>query len=236
MLITQTVSDDPAAGADVRARPRWTTSSTVPFSTSAPASRAFRPAGISGWRSWPPSCSPSVSCGRSTRRRISFVLVAPGVVFPDYTIEIDEQHVASLGLESADDALVMAIVRLGAPPTANLLGPLVMNRRTRAAAQVVQYQSSYRAAEPLSVRNLIVARTVTTALSEGGRQFGHGVGGRRGRLHVGLLDLQVDLFAVDLDLSGGVDPDADLVAGHDEDGHLDVVADHDAFTDATTEN
>ena len=33
---------------------------------------------------------------------------------------------------------------------ANLLGPVVVNRRTRVAAQVVQYQSNYRAAEPLA--------------------------------------------------------------------------------------
>jgi len=65
---------------------------------------------------------------------ISFVLVSPGVLFPDDTIEIDEQHVATLALESAVDALVMAIVTLGVPPTANLLGLLVMNRRTPAAA------------------------------------------------------------------------------------------------------
>ncbi len=84
---------------------------------------------------------------------ISFVLVPPGALFPDYTIEIDEQHVANLGLETADDAVVLAIVTLGEPPTANLLGPLVVNRRTRAAAQVVQYQSSYRAAEPLASRS-----------------------------------------------------------------------------------
>ena len=81
---------------------------------------------------------------------ICFTLVSPGAVFPDYKIEIDEQHVASLGLGSADDALVLAIVTLGERPTANLLGPLVVNRHTRAAAQVVQYQTTHRAAEPLT--------------------------------------------------------------------------------------
>jgi flagellar assembly factor FliW len=80
---------------------------------------------------------------------ISFVLVPPGALFPDYTIEIDEQQVSNLGLQSAEDAVVLAIVTVGPQPTANLLGPLVVNRRTRAAAQVVQHQSSYRAAEPL---------------------------------------------------------------------------------------
>ena len=81
---------------------------------------------------------------------VSFVLVPPGVLFADYTIEIDEQHVESLGLGSAEDVTVLAIVTLGQPPSANLLGPLVVNRRNRLAAQVVQYQSDYRAAEPLT--------------------------------------------------------------------------------------
>ena len=46
--------------------------------------------------------------------------------------------------------MVLAIVTLGQPPTANLLGPLVVNRHTPGAAQVVQYPIDYRAAEPLT--------------------------------------------------------------------------------------
>jgi len=84
---------------------------------------------------------------------IAFVLVPPGELFPDYAVEIDDQHVAGLGLESADDAAVLVVVTLGDPPTANLLGPLVANRHSGAAAQVVQYQSDYRAAEPLEGRS-----------------------------------------------------------------------------------
>jgi flagellar assembly factor FliW len=84
---------------------------------------------------------------------LSFVLVPPGALFPDYSVEIDEQHVTNLGLDSAEDAAVMVVVTLGEPPTANLLGPVVVNRRTRAAAQVVQYQAGYRAAEPLTPRS-----------------------------------------------------------------------------------
>lgn len=108
-----------------------------------PASRHFRLETLA------PELQPFCMMRSVSETGISFVLVAPGTLFPDYTIEIDEQHVANLGLDSADDAMVFTIVTLGHPPTANLLGPLVVNRRTRAAAQVVQYQSSYRAAEPL---------------------------------------------------------------------------------------
>ena len=96
-----------------------------------------------------PELEPFVVLHSHDEPAISFVLAPPGPLFPDYSVEIDEQHQARLGLRSADDAVVMVDVTLGERPTANLLGPVVVNRRTRAAAQVVQYQAGYRAAEPL---------------------------------------------------------------------------------------
>ncbi|HUY22915.1 MAG TPA: flagellar assembly protein FliW [Acidimicrobiales bacterium] len=84
---------------------------------------------------------------------ICFVVTVAGALFPEYTVTIDEQHVASLGLASVDDAVVLCIITLGERPTANLLGPLVVNRQTQAAAQVVQYESGYRASEPLAPRS-----------------------------------------------------------------------------------
>jgi flagellar assembly factor FliW len=111
-----------------------------------PASRQFRLERLA------PELQPFCLMRSVEELGISFVLVAPGVLFPDYAIEIDEQHVASLGLESAADALVLSIVTLGDPPTVNLLGPLVVNVHTLAAAQVVQHQSNYRAAVPLTPR------------------------------------------------------------------------------------
>lgn len=85
------------------------------------------------------------------RPEICFVLIAPAMLFPNYSIEIEEQYVSNLSLHSAEDAVVMLIITLGERPTANLLGPLVVNRHTGTAAQVVQYQSAYRAAEPLPI-------------------------------------------------------------------------------------
>jgi flagellar assembly factor FliW len=108
-----------------------------------PASRQFRLERLA------PELEPFCVMRSVDETGISFVLVAPGALFADYTIEIDEQHVARLGLDSADEAMVLAIVTLGDPATANLLGPVVVNRRTGVAAQVVQYQSNYKAAEPL---------------------------------------------------------------------------------------
>lgn len=88
-----------------------------------------------------------------TEPSIALVVVPPGVLFPDYSVEIDEEHIAQLGLSCADDVVTLVIVTLPPapqPPTANLLGPIVVNRRTRQAAQVVQHRSSYGVAEPIA--------------------------------------------------------------------------------------
>jgi flagellar assembly factor FliW len=71
---------------------------------------------------------------------LEFLVVPPHAFFPDYAPEIDDDTVERLGLESADDAILMVIVTVGDQPgdaTANLLAPVVVNRHTRAAAQVV---------------------------------------------------------------------------------------------------
>ena len=81
---------------------------------------------------------------------IAFTVAPPGLLFPDYSVEIDEDHVVQLGLNSAEDVVTLVIVTIPQapqPPTANLLGPIVINRTTRSAAQIVQHQSSYGVAE-----------------------------------------------------------------------------------------
>jgi flagellar assembly factor FliW len=71
---------------------------------------------------------------------LAFVVAPPAVFFPDYTPAIDRATADRLGLVSPDDAAVYVIVTLGPTPvdaTANLLGPLIVNRRNLLAAQVV---------------------------------------------------------------------------------------------------
>ena len=82
---------------------------------------------------------------------VEFIVVPPGVLFPDYQVAVDEETVERLDLR-AEDAAVLSIVTLsedGSAPTANLLGPIVVNRRNGAAAQVVLHGSDYQVAAPL---------------------------------------------------------------------------------------
>ena len=83
---------------------------------------------------------------------LEFVVTHPGLFFPDYAPEIDDDTAERLELKSADDALLLVIVTVTDPAaasTANLLGPIVVNRHTRAAAQAVLGSSGYNTREAL---------------------------------------------------------------------------------------
>jgi flagellar assembly factor FliW len=83
---------------------------------------------------------------------VEFLVVPPTMFFPDYAPEIDDDVAERLGLQSADDALLLVIVTVGADPaqaTANLLGPIVVNRHTRDAVQAVLADGSHELRAPL---------------------------------------------------------------------------------------
>ena len=69
---------------------------------------------------------------------LEFVVVPPAVFFPDYAPEVDDASAARLALTDAQDALLLVVLTVNdAGATANLLAPILINQRTRAAAQVV---------------------------------------------------------------------------------------------------
>lgn len=71
---------------------------------------------------------------------VSFIVVPPHVFFPDYGPEVSDEAAAELGLDDEDDLLTLVVVTLGESiedATANLLAPVLVNHRTRRAAQVV---------------------------------------------------------------------------------------------------
>lgn len=71
---------------------------------------------------------------------VRFLAAVPTAFFPEYAFELDEGECADLGLRDESDALVLVLLTVGREPastTANLLAPVVVNARTRAAAQVI---------------------------------------------------------------------------------------------------
>lgn len=86
-------------------------------------------------------------------QNVRFLVVPPMVFFPDYGIELPDDLVARLELLSPDEVLLLAIVSLGDEPmdaTANLLGPLVINIRTRQGEQTVLVDSGWTTKVPLA--------------------------------------------------------------------------------------
>ena len=85
---------------------------------------------------------------------INFVVMEPGGLIPGYEPEIFDNDAASLGVADGSEAMVLTILtmRPGTPEeaTVNLIGPIVINRRTRVGRQlVIANYSQYRARHPL---------------------------------------------------------------------------------------
>jgi flagellar assembly factor FliW len=86
---------------------------------------------------------------------LAFVVTHPLLFFPDYSPEIDDETAARIGLDRGEDAIVLVILTLGTSPTdasANLLGPIVINRQTNDAVQAVLYDTRYDVCTPLQGR------------------------------------------------------------------------------------
>jgi flagellar assembly factor FliW len=88
---------------------------------------------------------------------LEFVVTTPVLFFPDYAPEIDDATVARIGITSGDDALLLVLLEVGDEAidiTANLMGPIVVNKHTNAAAQAVLSGQGYELREPLFSKEL----------------------------------------------------------------------------------
>ncbi len=81
---------------------------------------------------------------------MAFVVISPLTFRPDYTVEVTEEEISVLGLETADDAVISVIVTIPMDPkkmSANLKAPLVFNLKNRTGKQVIvkdaQFQTKH---------------------------------------------------------------------------------------------
>jgi flagellar assembly factor FliW len=91
---------------------------------------------------------------RNEKECINFVVMEPGGLIPGYEPELFDNDAASLELGDSSEAMILTILTLrpGTPEeaTVNLIGPIVINRRTRIGRQlVIANYSHYRARHPL---------------------------------------------------------------------------------------
>jgi flagellar assembly factor FliW len=89
---------------------------------------------------------------------LHFVVMEPSAeIIPGYEPELFDEDAAQLDLRGADDAMILNIVTLGDHPeaaaTINLIGPIIVNRRTRVARQRIianhgRYSAQHRLVDP----------------------------------------------------------------------------------------
>lgn len=74
-----------------------------------------------------------------TGKKHAFLLVPPAHVLESYSIELNQEDVDFLDLQNSEDALIFTIVTYGPNQTmsVNLKGPILLNRHTMVAKQVV---------------------------------------------------------------------------------------------------
>jgi flagellar assembly factor FliW len=85
---------------------------------------------------------------------VHFIVIEPGGLIPGYVPELFESDAEALELLNPSEAMLLNIVTLQhqnpMEATVNLVGPIVMNRRTRVARQlVISNYSQYSAHWPL---------------------------------------------------------------------------------------
>jgi flagellar assembly factor FliW len=83
---------------------------------------------------------------------IAFVLIEPRVFRPDYALAVAPDELADLGILKPEDALVFAIVTIPDDPrqmTANLQGPLIINKENRTGRQAISGDPRWQVRHPI---------------------------------------------------------------------------------------
>jgi len=85
---------------------------------------------------------------------LSFIVLEPHALIPGYTIELSDDDAARLGIEQPEDVYLFNVVNFKADhpeaATVNLIGPVVVNRRTLKGRQmIIANYADYSARHPL---------------------------------------------------------------------------------------
>jgi flagellar assembly factor FliW len=88
---------------------------------------------------------------------LAFLLVDPFTHFPGYAVDLSAGDLARVGTTEASEIVVLAVVTVGskdgAPPTANLQGPVILNMRVRQGHQIVLSVEGWGVREPFSIES-----------------------------------------------------------------------------------
>ena len=92
---------------------------------------------------------------------IAFVLINPRVFRPDYTLEVDPSELEEVGITSQEEVLDFAVVTVPEDPTemtANLQGPIIINRATRLGRQGISTDPDRRLRHPILKELAVLGR------------------------------------------------------------------------------
>ncbi len=70
----------------------------------------------------------------------------PFLIVNDYELDIDDNTLSEIGIDSPEDVILFAIITIpadGSAVTANLQGPIVINRKNNIALQVILSDSKW---------------------------------------------------------------------------------------------
>ncbi|MED4573835.1 flagellar assembly protein FliW [Bacillus atrophaeus] len=96
--------------------------------------------------------SPFVVLQSVVTENLAFIVVSPFVFFKGYEFDLSESAAELLEIENIEDVEVMTILTTEEPfekSTANLLAPIIVNRKNMLAKQVVLHNSSYTTKHPI---------------------------------------------------------------------------------------
>ena len=78
---------------------------------------------------------------------LAFLMTVPFVFFPDYAFVLEDDVMAALAIKGSEDMQIYTLVTIPGgnikEMTANLMAPVVINKKTREAKQVVLDKSQY---------------------------------------------------------------------------------------------
>lgn len=84
--------------------------------------------------------------------KLRFAVINPLLFRPDYSPNVNKQQIADLEIEKPEDILMYAIVTIKEntfESTANLVGPVVINRAKRRGKQIIVDDDRYGTQEPI---------------------------------------------------------------------------------------
>lgn len=73
-------------------------------------------------------------------KSLAFLVVDPFLIFPDYELDIDDESLKSIDVTNPSDVIVLVILTIprdGKEVTANLQGPVIINKKNNKGMQVI---------------------------------------------------------------------------------------------------